>query len=253
MAGALDGKVAIVTGGGQGIGRAFAHRFAREGARVVIADLNEETAGTVAGEIRRDGGEALAVRTDVSDEDSVTAALGATLERFERVDVLLNNASIFATLKMRPFWEIPLTEWEGLMRVNLTGVFLCCEAVAGPMRRQGNGRIISISSSTVLMGRPNYAHYVASKAGVQGLTRALASELGGDGVTVNAIMPGSVETEVPRETVSPEQAQRIIGAQALHRRLTPADIVGTAILLASDDAAMITGQTIVVDGGLSFH
>jgi 3-oxoacyl-[acyl-carrier protein] reductase len=249
MTGRLDGRVAIVTGAGQGIGRAFAHRFAQEGARVVIADVNAETAERTAGEI---GETALAVRTDVTDPASARAAVDATVERFGRVDVLLNNASIFATLRMRPFWEIPLEEWDALLRVNLTGVFVCCQAVAGPMRAQADGRIINISSSTVLMGRANYAHYVASKAGVQGLTRALASELGPEGVTVNAIMPGSVETEVPRETVSPEQAKAIVGAQALRRRLRPEDIVGTAVHLASEDGAMITGQTIVVDGGLSY-
>lgn len=249
MSGRLDGRVAIVTGGGQGIGRAFAHRFAQEGARVVIADVNEETATRTAGEI---GDAALAVRTDVTDPASAGAAVDAAVERFGRVDVLINNASIFATLRMRPFWEIPLDEWQAVLHVNLTGVFVCCQAVAGPMRAQGDGRIVNISSSTVLMGRPNYAHYVTSKAGVQGLTRALASELGPDGVTVNAIMPGSVETEVPRETVSPEQAEAIVGRQALHRRLRPADIVGTAVHLASEDGAMITGQTIVVDGGLSY-
>ncbi len=249
MSGRLDGRVAIVTGAGQGIGRGFAHRFAQEGARVVVADVNEETARRTAGEI---GDAALAVRTDVTDPASVGAAVEATLERFGHVDVLLNNASIFATIRMRPFWEIPLEEWDALLRVNLTGVFVCCQAVAGPMRARGDGRIINISSSTVLMGRANYAHYVTSKAGVQGLTRALASELGPDGVTVNAIMPGSVETEVPRDTVSPEQAKAIVGAQALHRRLRPEDIVGTAVHLASEDGAMITGQTIVVDGGLSY-
>jgi 3-oxoacyl-[acyl-carrier protein] reductase len=249
MSGRLDGRVAIVTGGGQGIGRAFAHRFAQEGAQVVIADVNEETAGRTAGEI---GDAALAVRTDVTDPASAGAAVDAAVDRFGRVDVLINNASIFATLRMRPFWEIPFDEWQAVLHVNLTGVFVCCQAVAGPMRAQGDGRIVNISSSTVLMGRPNYAHYVTSKAGVQGLTRALASELGPDGVTVNAIMPGSVETEVPRETVSPEQARAIVGKQALHRRLRPADIVGTAVHLASEDGAMITGQTIVVDGGLSY-
>jgi len=153
---------------------------------------------------------------------------------------------------MKPFDEIELAEWEAVVRVNLTGTFVCCKAVAPVMRRQRFGRIVNISSSTVLMGRAEYAHYVASKAGVVGLTRALARELGADGVTVNAIMPGSTETEVPRETVSPDQARAIVGAQSVKRRITAADVVGAAVFLASPDADLVTGQTIVVDGGLNF-
>ena len=249
----LEDKVAIVTGGGQGIGRAFALRFASEGAHVVVADIQEEKAGSVAREVRDLGTNGLAVRTDVSDPASTRAMVERTVERFGRVDVLVNNAAIFATIKMKPFEEIGREEWETMMAVNLTGAFLCCQAVAPRMREQGWGRIINISSATVLMGRPYYAHYVTSKAGIIGMTRALANELGSDNITVNAIMPGATETEVPRETVNPEQAEALIASQAIHRRERPDDLVGAAAFLASDDAGFITGQSINIDGGHNFQ
>lgn len=239
----------MITGAGQGIGRHFATRCAAEGAHVVVLDLDETKAQRVASDI---GETATAVGADVSDEQQMAAAITTATERFGAIDALINNASIFATIRMGPFDEIMLDEWNSIMRVNLTGVFVCCKAVAPVMRRQQSGSIINISSSTVLMGRRNYAHYVTSKAGVVGLTRALASELGDDNVRVNAIMPGSVETEVRRATVTPEQATQLINTQALHRRLQPHDIAGAAVYLASDDAAMMTGQIMVVDGGLSY-
>lgn len=249
----LKDKVAIVTGAGQGIGRAYALRFVQEGARVVIADIREDNARSVAQEVQDSGGQGLAVQVDVSDPQSVWEMVHQAVERFGRVDVLVNNAAIFSTIKMKPFEEITLNEWERLMSVNLTGSFLCCQAVASHMRECKQGRIINVSSGVVLMGRPWYAHYVASKAGIIGLTRALANELGEDNITVNTITPGPTETEVPRETVSPEQAKAMIEAQAIHRRETPEDLVGVAVFLASEDSEFITGQVINVDGGLNFN
>jgi 3-oxoacyl-[acyl-carrier protein] reductase len=248
----LQNRTVLVTGGGQGIGRAFAERFSAEGAAVVVADRNGDAAATAAEKINAGGGRAQAATVDVTDPAAVGRVVGATVDRWGRLDVLVNNAAIFSTITMKPFDEIELAEWEAVVRVNLTGTFVCCKAVAPVMRRQRFGRIVNISSSTVLMGRAEYAHYVASKAGVVGLTRALARELGADGVTVNAIMPGSTETEVPRETVSPDQARAIVGAQSVKRRITAADVVGAAVFLASADADLVTGQTIVVDGGLNF-
>lgn len=248
----LVDRVALVTGAGQGIGRAFAERFSAEGAAVVVADRNGDAAATTASTIVADGGRARAAAVDVTDPDGVARVVAETVEAQGRLDVLVNNAAIFSTITMKPFDEIDLAEWEAVVRVNLTGTFVCCRAVAPAMRRQGFGRIVNISSSTVLMGRAEYAHYVASKAGVVGLTRALARELGPHGVTVNAIMPGSTETEVPRETVTPEQARSIVGAQSVKRRITAGDVVGAAVFLASADADLVTGQTIVVDGGLNF-
>ena len=248
----LQDRIALVTGAGQGIGRAFAERFVAEGAAVVVADRNGDAAATVAEKITAGGGRARAATVDVTDPEGVDAVVAETVRTWGRLDVLVNNAAIFSTITMKPFDRIGLAEWEAVVRVNLTGTFICCKAVAPGMRERGFGRIINISSSTVLMGRAEYAHYVASKAGVVGLTRALARELGPHGVTVNAIMPGSTETEVPRETVTPEQAASIVGAQSVKRRIGADDIVGAAVYLASGDADFVTGQTVVVDGGLNF-
>lgn len=248
--GRLAGRVCVVTGAGQGLGRAFAQRLADDGASVAVADVNVEAAKQVAAQI---GSHALPVAVDVADEQAVDAAFAEIVDRFGTVDVLVNNASLFSTLAMRDAVDITSAEWDTVMAVNVRGTFLCARRAIPVMRAAGHGKIVNISSSTVFLGRPQYCHYVTSKAAVIGLTRALASELGPDNITVNAVAPGSTETEVPRETVTPEQAGRIVAAQALHRRETPADLVGTVAFLASSDSDFITGQTIVVDGGASYH
>jgi len=246
-------KVVIITGAGQGIGRAFAHAFAREGARIVIAEINEANARAVAKEITEGGLEAVAITTDVSDEGSVDKMVKATVEKYGHIDVLVNNAGIMATIKMKPFWEISVEEWDKLMAVNVRGIFLCCKAVVPIMKAQEKGKMINMSSDTVLMGRPYYLHYVTSKAGVIGLTRALAREVGDWNINVNAIMPGAVETEIPRESVTPEQLKAMIAQRCIKRRETPQDLVGTVMFLASDEAGFITGQIIHVDGGLVMY
>jgi 3-oxoacyl-[acyl-carrier protein] reductase len=245
----LAGHVVVITGAGQGIGRAFAKAFAAAGAIAVIAELNEKKAATVAEEIMQAGGKALAVETDVSDEASVNLMAKVVEDQCGRIDALVNNAGIFSTLEMRPFEKIPVDEWERVLRVNVTGPFLCARAVLPAMRKRKRGRIINIASAAVQMGRPNYLHYITSKSALIGMSRSMSRELGGDGITVNAIMPGATFTEIERKTVSNEQRMQIIARQCIPRPETPEDLVGTALFLASDHAAFITGQTMNLDGG----
>lgn len=248
----LADRVGLVTGAGQGIGRAFAHGLAAAGAAVVVADLDEANARSVAREIEDAGGAALGVRVDVADEAAVEDMVAAAVGTFGRVDTLLNAAAIFSTLTMKGFEEISVAEWRTVIDVNLTGTFLCARAVAPVMRAQGSGTIINVSSATVLSGRPDYLHYVTSKAGVIGMTRSLARELGADGVTVNAILPGSVDTGIARDSARPEAVAHIVAGQSLKRRLVSDDIVGAAVFLASPAAGAMTGQSLVVDGGMNF-
>jgi len=244
----LKDKVAIVTGGGQGLGRAYAQRFAREGAKVVIAELNADKGQAVAAEVKGQF-----IRTDVADEASCEQLAAATADRYGRIDILVNNAAMFTTLQMRPFWEIPAAEWDQLMAVNVRGVWLASKAVVPQMRKQGSGRIVNISSAVIWMGRPNYLHYVASKGAVMAMTRSMAKELGEFGINLNAITPGAVYTEVPRATVTPQQKEAIVAAQSIKRPAGTRDLEGTVVFLCSDDAAFITGQTVNVDGGMNFH
>lgn len=247
----LKDRVVIITGGGQGIGRTFAKAFAQAGARVVIAELNEKKAAAVSEEIMRAGGEAFAVTTDVADEASIKEMIEVVEDEYERIDVLINNAGIFSTLEMRPFDQIPLDEWEKVLRVNLTGPFLCARAVLPAMRRTKWGRIINIASGAVRLGRPNYLHYVASKAALAGMSLSMAREVGSDGITVNAILPGATFTEIERKTVTPEQKERIVAMQCIPRPEVPEDLVGAALFLASEASAFVTGQSINLDGGVT--
>ncbi|WP_264658212.1 SDR family NAD(P)-dependent oxidoreductase [Azospirillum canadense] len=250
----VRGRVVIVTGAGQGIGRELARQFAAAGASVVIADLNLDKAESVRNEIRSTGGRALAVMVDVGAKDTVDAMVATVLKEFGRVDVLVNNAAIFATLNKVAFDQIPLEEWERVLRINVTGAYLCACAVAPAMRDAKWGRIINISSDSVPRGVPNYLHYVTSKSAIIGMTNAMARELGQHGITVNCIRPGAIATEVER-THNPTEAfrVRVLGEQCLPKGQVPEDLAGTIIFLATPAAGFVTGQTIAVDGGLTHN
>ncbi|MGN6573307.1 MAG: SDR family NAD(P)-dependent oxidoreductase [Pseudolabrys sp.] len=247
----LKDRVVIIPGAGQGLGRAFANALAKAGARAVIAELNAAKATAVSKEIMDAGGEALAVTTDVADEASIKEMIEVVEDEYGRIDVLINNAGIFSTLEMRPFDQIPLEEWERVLRVNLTGPFLCARAVLPAMRRAKWGRIVNIASGAVRLGRPNYLHYIATKGALMSMSLSMARELGADGITVNAILPGATFTEIERKTVTPQQKERIVAMQCIPRPEVPEDLVGAALFLASDAAAFVTGQSINLDGGVT--
>ncbi len=246
----LKGRVAVITGAGQGIGRHVAHRFAAAGAIPVIAELNAAKGSAVAAELGATG--ALFVETDAADEASLAAMAKTTLTRLGRIDVLVNNAGIFSTLEMRPFWEIPVAEWRRVLDVNTTGPFLATRAVLPAMMKAGWGRIINMSSGAVTMGRPNYLHYIASKSALIGMTRSMGRELGPHGINVNAVLPGAIFTEIERKTVTPEQRAAILAGQSIHTAGRPEDVAGAILFLASGAADWITGQCITADGGMVY-
>ncbi len=250
----MQDRVSIITGSGQGLGRAFAKAFAERGAVSIIAEINAANAEKVAAEITDAGGKALAIETDVRESGSVRAMVDRTLAEFGRIDVLINNAALLQGISRVPVDQISDEEWDDIQRVNVTGAFYCVRAVVPYMRKAGWGRIINISSDTVLLPPPmTFAHYVTSKAALIGLTRELARELGADGITVNAIMPGSTETEVNRsEEVLQNRIKHVVPRQAIPRVEVADDLVGAALFLASDEAGFITGQSLPVNGGLAF-
>ncbi len=246
---ALDGKVAIVTGAAQGIGRAIADRLAADGARIVVADLKgaEEAAG------RYEDGVGLTV--DVAAEADVERMTAETVERCGGVDILVNNAGLYASLAMRPFDQIPVQEWRQVMDVNVLSMFLTCRAVVPRMRERGGGRIVNISSGTPFRGVPFLLHYVTSKGAIVALTRALAKELGPDGVLVNCVAPGFTMSDGVNE--HPEVVEALqdvsVSARTIKRDQVPEDVVGAVAFLCGPESTFLTGQTMVIDGGQYFH
>jgi NAD(P)-dependent dehydrogenase (short-subunit alcohol dehydrogenase family) len=247
----VAGRVVIVTGGGQGIGREYVKQYAAAGAIPIIAELNAEKAKAVEEEVRAAGHKALAVVTNVADPASVDALVERVMSEFGRIDVLVNNAGIFTTLKMRPFQDIPLDEWNTVLNVNITGCYLTARAVAPTMMNAKWGRIINITSGSVPLGVKNYLHYVTSKSALIGMSNSMARELGAFGITVNAVQPGGTFTEIPRETITEEGKARLIASQCIPREEVPMDLVGLVIFLSTEASGFITGQTIACDGGLT--
>ena len=244
----LAGKVAVVTGGAQGIGRAIADGLAEAGARIVIADLRgaEEAASAY------DDGVGLTV--DVASETDVARLVDDTVARCGSLDVLVNNAGLYATLAMRPFTEIPLDEWRRVMDVNVASMFLTCRAAVPVMRAQGGGAIVNISSGTPFRGVPFLLHYVTSKGAIVAFTRALAKELGKDGIRVNCVAPGFTMSQGVLE--NPEVVEKLrdvsVSARTIQRDQEPEDVVGAVVYLAGEASSFVTGQTIVIDGGQIF-
>ena len=243
----LDGQVAIVTGAARAIGRMIAEKLAANGATVVSIDLipADETVAA----IEAAGGRALSTTGDVTDEITVDQAVDHVVETYGRVDILVNNAGLFAGIERRPFWEIELEEWERVIGVNVRSVFLCSRAVAAPMRAAGSGRIVNIASNVLTFGMPNLMHYVASKAAVVGMTRSMARELGTSGIAVNAVAPGLVTTEITEKTVPEEYRRLVAQGQCLQEAILPNDIADAVAYLAGPSARMVTGQTLLVNGG----
>jgi NAD(P)-dependent dehydrogenase (short-subunit alcohol dehydrogenase family) len=247
--GALDGKVALVTGAGQGIGRAIAAGLAADGARIVVADLHGAAEAAAA---FPDG---VGIMADVADETAVEELTAEAIARCGAIDILVNNAGLYASLEMRPFDQIPLEEWRRVMDVNVASMFLTCRAVVPAMRERGGGKIVNISSGTPFRGVPFLLHYVTSKGAIVALTRALAKELGKDRVLVNCVAPGFTMSDGVE--AHPEVVEKLrdvsIAARTLQRDQVPADVVGAVVFLCGPASDFITGQTIVIDGGQFFH
>ncbi len=247
----LTDNVVIITGAAGGLGRAFALAFAEAGCRVVCADLNEAGVQETAQLIAEQGRQALPLAVNVTDPDSTVQMVQRVLDQWGQIDVLVNNAAIYAGLVRKPFWEIDPAEWDKVLAVNVKGVWLTSKA-AVPHMFEAGGRIINISSATFFSGSTNWLHYVASKGSVISMTRSMARELGDSNIAVNAIAPGFTLTEASKGIV-PNAENYGIDRGALKRGSHADDIVGTALYLASPASAFVTGQTIVVDGGRVFN
>ncbi|QIM48804.1 SDR family oxidoreductase [Pusillimonas sp. DMV24BSW_D] len=251
--GKLNGKTVVITGAAQGIGKAYADRLAQEGAQVVLVDLKAEPLAAAVEDLRSKGHQAEGKVLDVSNEQDVKRVGQELGQAFPRIHGLINNAAVFSTIQLKPFWEIDSAEWDKVMAVNVKGPWMLVGALLPYLRAAEAASVVNIGSDAVWMGKDGYMHYVASKAAVYGMTHAMARELGGDNIRVNTLSPGFTETNVPRATFTQEQLNGIMKSQSLKRIADTDDIVGVASFLISDESRWITGQTLHTTGGLLFR
>jgi 3-oxoacyl-[acyl-carrier protein] reductase len=250
--GRLDGRVAVITGAGKGLGKAFCAKLAQEGADIVaVTRADMEGLERTGREVRALGREVLSAKVDVSSEKDTVRMAEQALAKFGRIDILVNNAAFYYGVQRKSFTEIGVEEWDRMMAVNVRGPWLCAKAVFPAMKEQGKGKIVNLASEVFFTGSHGFVHYVASKGGVIGLTRALAIELGAHGICVNAVAPGYTDTEASR-TIA-DVSKYDTSKTPLRRLERPDDLVGVVAFLASDDSDFITGQTILVDGGRAMH
>jgi 3-oxoacyl-[acyl-carrier protein] reductase len=248
----LKDKVAIVTGGGRGIGAVYCRALAKEGAAVVAADIDEAGAKAIVAEIQGSGGKAIACKVDVADQASVNAMAQAAISAFGGIDVLVNNAAMYANLTRKRYDQITPEEFDRVLAVNVKGIWLCTMAVAPSMKARGKGKIINIGSGSVFVGGNGLVHYVASKMGVIGLTRGLARELGPDKIRVNTLIPGLTDSDSNRANTTQEYLESEAKARSIQKIAVPEDLVGAMLFLASDDSDFVSGQNLNCDGGRLF-
>jgi len=252
----LKGKVAIITGSARGMGRVFALRFAREGAKVTVGDILD--CKPVAEEIEKAGGEVLALKVDVTSEEETAEMVKKTVERFGRIDILVNNAAVIGTIEtkdfVKPVDEIVSADWDKILNVNIKGVFLCSKAVIPYMKKQGGGKIVNMASTVAFTGLPHFIHYTTSKGGVLTMTRSLARALGEFNINVNAVAPGLIMTEAMQGTYTPEFYKELVATkQLIHKDVEPEDVANAVLFMASEEADKITGQTLAVNAGEYLH
>jgi NAD(P)-dependent dehydrogenase (short-subunit alcohol dehydrogenase family) len=247
----LEKRVAIVTGGARGLGKAVCSAMAEQGAKIVVADVLEDKARETADEIVHNGGAAIPLRVNVTSEKETLQMAEETFKTFGRIDILVNNAALLGGGR-RPFFDVSSAEWDDLIAVNLRGPFLCSKAVFPCMRRQGRGKIINIASETAFTGSKGFIHYVTSKGGIISFTRSLASEAGPYGICVNAVAPGFLDTESSKSLID-DISKYDTSLTPLGRMEKPEDVVGAVVFLCSEESDFITGQTMVVDGGRYKH
>jgi NAD(P)-dependent dehydrogenase (short-subunit alcohol dehydrogenase family) len=249
MAGRLDGKVAFVTGGAQGIGFAYAQGLAKEGAKVVVNDILD--CQGPANQLKEDGGEAIGIEGDITDPAAMEAAVKKTVDTFGSLDILLNNGALYAGIERGSMFDISLADWDRVLKVNIVGQVVVTKAAATQMKKQKSGKIINIASAVHDTGIPAFIHYTASKSAVIGMTRAMARELGPDGIVVNSVSPGYVDI-TSNDHLPKERHADNVKIRCIKRNQVPEDLVGTILFLASSDSDFVAGQNIIVDGGIAF-